>query len=126
MPLNHSKSKAAFKHNISAEVNAGKPMKQALAIAYSMKRKKYAKGGIVEDDNEKMDGDPEQFLSAEEGSESPFQDAEGASDEEELDESEFNSESKMDNTKGDSDQDESRSDTLRRIMSKVRKQHMGR
>lgn len=100
-------------------------MKQSLAIAYNMKRKKYAKGGMVEDmdHNEKMDGDPEQFLSAEEGSESPFQDAEGMSDEQELDESGFNPESKMNNQEGNSDQNESRSDVLRRIMAKVRKQH---
>ncbi len=38
MPLEHSKSKAAFKRNIEAEMNAGKPQKQAVAIAYSVKR----------------------------------------------------------------------------------------
>ena len=39
MPLIKSKSKAAFKSNIKAEVNAGKPAKQAVAIAYSEKRR---------------------------------------------------------------------------------------
>jgi len=39
MPLNKSKSKKAFKANIKAEVKAGKPVKQAVAIAYSVKRK---------------------------------------------------------------------------------------
>lgn len=39
MPLKHSKSKAAFKSNIRAEVAAGKPVKQAVAIAYSEKRR---------------------------------------------------------------------------------------
>jgi hypothetical protein len=38
MPLMKSKSAAAFKKNISAEVKAGKPVKQAVAIAYSVKR----------------------------------------------------------------------------------------
>lgn len=38
MPLKKSKSKKAFKHNIEAEVRAGKPVKQAVAIAYSEKR----------------------------------------------------------------------------------------
>lgn len=38
MPLKKSKSKKAFKENIRAEVNAGKPVKQAVAIAYSEKR----------------------------------------------------------------------------------------
>lgn len=38
MPLMHSNSKAAFSHNVKAEREAGKPMKQALAIAYSEKR----------------------------------------------------------------------------------------
>ncbi len=39
MPLKKSKSKAAFKANIRAEIAAGKPQKQAVAIAYSVKRK---------------------------------------------------------------------------------------
>ena len=39
MPLEKSKSKRAFKHNIRAEVKAGKPVKQAVAIAYSEKRR---------------------------------------------------------------------------------------
>lgn len=38
MPLIKSKSDKAFKQNIRAEVKAGKPIKQAVAIAYSMKR----------------------------------------------------------------------------------------
>ena len=38
MPLKKSTSKAAFKSNIRAEVNAGKPVKQAVAIAYATKR----------------------------------------------------------------------------------------
>ena len=38
MPLKKSTSKSAFKSNIRAEVNAGKPVKQAVAIAYSEKR----------------------------------------------------------------------------------------
>jgi hypothetical protein len=39
MPLTKSRSKAAFKANLKAELAAGKPTKQALAIAYSVKRK---------------------------------------------------------------------------------------
>ena len=35
MPLIKSKSKKAFEHNIKAEIHAGKPVKQAVAIAYS-------------------------------------------------------------------------------------------
>jgi len=38
MPLKKSTSKAAFESNVRAEVNAGKPVKQAVAIAYSEKR----------------------------------------------------------------------------------------
>ena len=38
MPLIKSKSDKAFKENIRTEVKAGKPVKQAVAIAYSMKR----------------------------------------------------------------------------------------
>lgn len=36
--LRKSKSKAAFQENIKTEVKAGKPVKQAVAIAYSEKR----------------------------------------------------------------------------------------
>ena len=39
MPLVKSTSKTAFRKNIAAEVNAGKPVKQAVAIAYSVQRK---------------------------------------------------------------------------------------
>lgn len=39
MPLWHGKSEKAFKHNIRAEMHAGKPQKQSLAIAYATKRK---------------------------------------------------------------------------------------
>ena len=38
MPLEKRKSRKAFEHNIRAEVKAGKPDKQAVAIAYSEKR----------------------------------------------------------------------------------------
>ena len=40
MPLIKSKSKAAFSKNVAAEVKAGKPVKQAVAIAYSESEKK--------------------------------------------------------------------------------------
>lgn len=48
MPLTKSKSKKAFEHNIKAEIDAGKPQKQAVAIAYSVKRaaKKADGGGL--------------------------------------------------------------------------------
>ena len=42
MPLIKSKSKKAFSENIRREMEAGKPQKQSVAIAYSVKRK--AKG----------------------------------------------------------------------------------
>jgi hypothetical protein len=38
MPLKKSTSDKAFKQNIKAEVKAGKPVKQAVAIAYSVKK----------------------------------------------------------------------------------------
>jgi hypothetical protein len=38
MPLKKSTSKPAFKENVKAEIKAGKPVKQAVAIAYSVKR----------------------------------------------------------------------------------------
>ena len=45
MPLVKSGSKAAFKKNVKAEIKAGKPPKQAVAIAYSVKRKAQGKKG---------------------------------------------------------------------------------
>ena len=39
MPLEKGKSKGAFERNIKAEVKAGKPVKQAVAIAYAEKRR---------------------------------------------------------------------------------------
>lgn len=39
MPLRHSASKKAFSQNVRVEIRAGKPVKQAVAIAYSIKRK---------------------------------------------------------------------------------------
>jgi hypothetical protein len=51
MPLIHKKTPAAFKKNIETEIAHGKPQKQAVAIAYSVKDKaghhKYAEGGCV-------------------------------------------------------------------------------
>lgn len=38
MPLTKSPSKEAFRKNVAAEIKAGKPPKQAAAIAYSVKR----------------------------------------------------------------------------------------
>jgi hypothetical protein len=38
MPLKKSPTPAAFKANIKTEVKAGKPVKQAVAIAYAVKR----------------------------------------------------------------------------------------
>jgi len=44
MPLKKSSSPRAFKSNVRAEKRAGKPTKQAVAIAYSVKRKAQARG----------------------------------------------------------------------------------
>jgi hypothetical protein len=38
MPLIKSTSKKAFNKNVATEVKAGRPVKQAVAIAYSTKR----------------------------------------------------------------------------------------
>jgi len=44
MPLKKSASKEAFKENIKTEVKAGKPVKQAVAIAYAEQRAAKPKG----------------------------------------------------------------------------------
>ncbi|UOF77657.1 hypothetical protein [Caudoviricetes sp.] len=46
MPLVKSSSKNAMRKNIKAEMKAGKPQKQAVAIAYSVKRAAAKKGGM--------------------------------------------------------------------------------
>jgi len=38
MPLKKSPTKEAFRVNVKAEVKAGKPIKQAVAISYAVKR----------------------------------------------------------------------------------------
>ena len=38
MPLKKGTSKEAFSKNVAAEVKSGRPVKQAVAIAYSVKR----------------------------------------------------------------------------------------
>jgi len=40
MPLEKGKSKEAFKKNIETEIKAGKPQKQAVAIAYATQAQK--------------------------------------------------------------------------------------
>ena len=43
MPLVKSAGKGAFRKNIKAEMQAGKPSKQAVAIAYAVQRKAQGK-----------------------------------------------------------------------------------
>ena len=43
MPLVKSSSKEAFRKNVMAEVQSGKPVKQAVAIAYATKRSAQSK-----------------------------------------------------------------------------------
>jgi len=44
MPLRLCSSQNCFTRNLKAEIKAGKPQKQALAIAYATKRKAKSKG----------------------------------------------------------------------------------
>jgi hypothetical protein len=43
MPLSKDVSKESFSQNVKAEMAAGKPQKQAVAIAYSVQRQAAAK-----------------------------------------------------------------------------------
>lgn len=43
MPLIKSKSPEAFRKNVKAEIAAGKPVKQAVAISYAVKREAQSK-----------------------------------------------------------------------------------
>jgi hypothetical protein len=38
MPLVKSASRAAFRKNVAAEIKSGKPVAQAVAVAYAVKR----------------------------------------------------------------------------------------
>lgn len=102
-------------------MSAGKDPKQALAIAYSVKRraKKMSQGGLVDMDDVM---EPEQhmsndhLLSAEEGQESPFQLAsEQMGDDDELREHDMSVHPQMDNESGNS--------LLEQVMQKIRKRH---
>jgi len=44
MPLKKSSSKSAKQSNIKKEIDAGKPIKQAVAIGYSVQREAKKKG----------------------------------------------------------------------------------
>ncbi len=130
MPLSKGKSKAAFSHNVGAEMNAGKPQKQALAIAYSMKRKAkkgYAQGGEVKADEEEMEHgtSKEHFLSAEEDMEPPFE-SEPMSDSDELAENDNEVHSTMDNEEGHDEPEFNRQDIVSSILRSIRMKHMGR
>ena len=65
MPLMPGKSKKAFSHNIEAEMHAGKPQKQAVAIAYHEAGEHKAEGGEVEgEDTQLLDAIATEMLSA--------------------------------------------------------------
>ncbi len=112
MPLSRGKSKVAFEHNVKAEMNAGKPQKQALAIAYATKRRKMAHGGMI--DEEPQEHIDDSFLSDEDALESPFQEA--ADDPMQSDEAELDEHNAL---------DEPNEVSLDSIMKKVRKLHRG-
>ena len=62
MPLIKSKSKKALSKNIATEMHHGKPQKQAIAIAYSVRRKAMkhkAHGGMIESPEMEMMESPE-------------------------------------------------------------------
>lgn len=138
MPLMKSKSPKAFEHNLKAEMHAGKPQKQALAIAYATKRRakkahggmvNYADGGEVVDHDEVMEGDIDNFLSDEEDSFSPFQDQGIDADTDELSDkygAPYDSLSDLDNEEGNEDQAQARKGVMESILRRVRMRNMGR
>jgi hypothetical protein len=66
MPLIKSKSKSAFGKNVATEVKAGKPVKQAVAIAYSTKRAaKKAMGGRMSTNPMDYDSDEDYYAARE-------------------------------------------------------------
>ena len=62
MPLMQGKSQKAFGHNVSAEMHAGKPQAQSLAIAYAVKRRnKKAHGGMIKEPMQKEELEAQQM-----------------------------------------------------------------
>lgn len=60
MPLFKGSSKKVMSKNIKTEMDAGKPQKQSIAIAYNMaKRNGKSKGGSISRDESKLDADHE-------------------------------------------------------------------
>lgn len=47
MPLIQGKSKQTFEKNVGRELKAGKPMKQAVAVAFAVQRKALSKKTTV-------------------------------------------------------------------------------
>jgi len=75
MPLKKSASKPAFKENVKAEIKAGKPVKQAVAIAYSVKReaekkKKEGEGNDAADLKKQLDEANKKIATLEKGMDS--------------------------------------------------------
>lgn len=60
MPLKHGKSKKTLQENIKTEISHGKEPKQAVAIAYAVRRKamKKAKGGMIPGVEQPHKGEP--------------------------------------------------------------------
>ena len=56
MPLEKGKSRAAFSHNVRTEMKAGKPQKQAVAIAYREQRGKDALNKAISAGEREMEG----------------------------------------------------------------------
>lgn len=61
MPLLPGKSKATLSKNIATEVRAGRHQKQAVAIAYSERRRHMSRGGYVSEGNDSMLMDPKKL-----------------------------------------------------------------
>lgn len=150
-----SKSKEAFSHNVGAEMNAGKPQKQALAIAYSVKRKskRMAKGGEVPEQilpREKQEHDlpmehpaePEEHVTPEKTDamkdmakggmvDGPIEDNSMSDVDDEFlsDESDGEYEpleTSLNNEIGHEEPDQQRSDIVSSILRSIRMKHMGR
>lgn len=85
MPLTKSKSKKAFSKNVEAEMAAGKPVKQAVAIAYSTKRAaKKAVGGSMDEAREPSRSSEYKKAKADERNYGRFQAAEMGGDRKEY------------------------------------------
>lgn len=126
MPLIKSKSKKAMSKNIEAEMDAGKPQKQSVAIAYDIMRrarkKKMALGGAIEPEDHEQKGERKDNSRKEPDSLQEEMVMDHPSDEEDRSNVLFDGKAeRIDPLQKELDEDQDSDDIVGRIMRKMRR-----